>query len=567
MKLVDHNLPVLRAVMSAVREKKQLPEILSPILESSCTLTGASRGSFVIVDHDERVLRITATYGDGWTDEIRGRTLTVGEGLTGRCARDGQPVLCNDVSHELGYVSFFEHVCSELVVPVFIDGSVWGVVNLDVHNTHAFTEDHLTLMLILAEIAAFAIQQRVETEQHERLQAQLSQTEKLVSLGKIIAGIAHEINNPLTSIVGHAQLLLLGRGGKEDEESLNIILTQSERAASLVHGLLAFARKEASKKQIIGINEIIREVVNLSDPQAKLSDIKFVCDLAPISYPVVANFREIQQVLLNILGNAQDAISRLRKTGGEIHITSARHEDLIHISIQDNGSGIPPEILKQIFDPFFTTKGVGKGTGLGLSIAHSIIAQHGGTLSAESSQGNGATFVIKLPMAGAIIEPQQSRVTELLRKEIANTQIHAKPLDSMPVILASPATERPHVLVVDDEPHIVSWLTEFLTLLEFDVSTACNGNEALEKVRSHLYQVVVSDLRMPGLDGLEFYASAKTSDLGYSKRFVFITGDLARQETRDFLQKTQCPFLEKPFTLKAVQEAINKVLAAHEKKG
>ncbi len=520
----------IREVLTDIRQRKRVEEILEMVLSYCSDLAKAVHGSIVTVDHNSRKLIITSVRGEDWTLEKQMCQLTLGEGLTGHVALTGKPYLCTDTSVDPNYFSLFENVRSELVVPIIVEEKVWGLINLDGTDANAFNDSTLATIALLAELAAFAIKLRIDLTEQERLQRHLIQSEKLASLGETIAGIAHEINNPLTSILTNAQLLALRRGGPADETSINTILVEAKRTADLVKNLLAFSRKESKKREVIGINELIKQAVNLKRYQLRVNNIQLISEPCETSFPVLVTAQQMQQVLLNLLNNAEQAIAKTDRQG-IIRVEGGRRGDKVFITVTDNGGGIPPHILPFIFDPFFTTKNLGEGTGLGLSIAHTLIENHGGTISAKSEPGN-TVFTIELPLARSPKVPTTSKETQPLT---VIPHHHSKILG--------------RVLVVDDETAIVDAICEFLDLQNIKADKANDGQEALVLLGKNRYDAIISDIRMPGIDGPQLYERATAANPQYRSRFLFMSGDLVRDTTQSFVTSLNCACLAKPFPL------------------
>jgi CheY-like chemotaxis protein len=211
-----------------------------------------------------------------------------------------------------------------------------------------------------------------------------------------------------------------------------------------------------------------------------------------------------------------------------------RKGERVIITVTDNGSGIPSHVLPNIFDPFFTTKKLGEGTGLGLSIAHTLIENHGGSIYARSSPGN-TVFTIELPLADAAELSMDTRQTQPLPRPPARQDI-----------------KQGRILVVDDETSIVDAISDFLDLQNIDVDKANDGNEALELIQKNRYDAIVSDIRMPGMDGQALYEKAAEIDPEYRRRFLFMSGDLVRDKTQSFVATVDCPCLLKPFPLQVL---------------
>jgi signal transduction histidine kinase len=527
----------IREVLTAIRQRKRVEEILEMVLSYSSDLGSAAHGSIVTIDHNAQKLIITSVRGDDWTLEKQMCQLGLGEGLTGHVALTGKPYLCSDTRVDPNYFPLFDNVRCELIVPIIVEERVWGLINLDGLTPDAFDDSTLSTVALLAELAAFAIKLRLDLTEQERLQRHLIQSEKLASLGETIAGIAHEINNPLTSILSNAQLLALRRGGPADEASINSIVLEAKRTADLVKNLLAFSRKESKKREVIGVNELIKQAVNLKRYQLRVNNIQLISEPCEISYPVLVTAQQMQQVLLNLLNNAEQAIAKTEHPG-IIRVEGGRRGDTVFITVTDNGNGIPAHVLPFIFDPFFTTKNLGEGTGLGLSIAHTLIENHGGTISAKSEPGN-TVFTIELPMARSPKMPAESKETQ--------------PLPTPPT---KKMKRLGRVLVVDDETAIVDAICEFLDLQNVTTDKANDGEEALKLLNVNRYDAIISDIRMPGVDGPQLYERAVAMDSEYANRFLFMSGDLVRDSTQGFVSSLNCPCLAKPFALQVLYQNL-----------
>jgi signal transduction histidine kinase/CheY-like chemotaxis protein len=520
----------VREVLTAIRQRKQVEEILEMALGHAADLGNAAHGSIVRVDHNSRKLIITSIRGEDWTLEKQMCQLNLGEGLTGHVALTGRPYLCPDTRFDPNYYPLFSNVRCELIVPIIVEDKVWGLINLDGLVPDAFDDSTLTTVALFTELAAFAIKLRIDLTEQERLQRHLIQSEKLASLGETIAGIAHEINNPLTSILTNAQLLALRRGGPADDASINAIVQESKRTADLVKNLLAFSRKDSKKREVVGVNELVKQAVNLKSYQLKVNNIRLISEPAEVSYPVLVTPQQMQQALLNLLNNAEQALAKMDRPG-EIKIEVGRNGERAIITVSDNGPGIPAHVMPFIFDPFFTTKTLGEGTGLGLSIAHTLIENHGGTISARSEPGE-TVFTIELPI---VRMPQPA-------PNVRETAPLPKP--------APRETQRlGRVLVVDDEVAIVDAIAEFLDLQNISADKANDGNEALKLLGRNRYDAIISDIRMPGLDGPQLYERASAMQPAYRERFLFMSGDLVRENTQTFVASQTCACLSKPFPL------------------
>jgi PAS domain S-box-containing protein len=367
------------------------------------------------------------------------------------------------------------------------------------------------------------------------MEQQLQQSEKLSTIGTMISGVAHELNNPLTSIIGNAQLLLRRDIPDEIREKLNTIFRESKRSAGIVNGLLAFAREHKPERKLTDINDVIRESLKLRDYDMKVSNIEVKLSLADDLPETMSDPFQLQQVFINLINNARDALAD--RQAGALVIRTDRKGDAVLIEFEDNGPGIAGELVNKIFDPFFTTKEVGKGTGLGLSMAYGIMKEHDGSISAESGPGRGAKFVVTLPITKGA-EP----VIEEIKAGVK-----------------TPPGSRA-VLVVEDEASLRDLLVDALSEGGFLVEAASTGEEAIQLVERRNFDAVISDIKMPGIGGKELYLYIQKHHPEIAEKIVFITGDVLSRDTQSFLQITNSRFIEKPFSPDALVVLLNDML-------
>ncbi len=386
------------------------------------------------------------------------------------------------------------------------------------------------------------ITERMQAEEERReLERRAHLAARLASVGEMASGIAHEINNPLTGVMGYAQLLLARKDVPEDmRAALEVINESAQRVASILRRLLTFARQYRPERRLVNINEVIEAVLRLRAYHLETSNITVTTRLAPNLPATVADPGQLQQVFLNIIINAETAVKRVPRKGRLVVKTEAL-DSVIRISFKDNGPGIAPEHLERIFEPFFTTAEVGAGTGLGLSICHGIITEHKGRIWAESQPGKGATFFIELPVETALaaeekVTPAKARARLRLGKA--------------------------RILVVDDEAVVRDFVSEVLRAEGCDVDTAGGAEEALEKVRSGRYQLLLLDIKMPGTSGVELYRRLRRLVPSLTKRTLFITGDVMGESTREFLTRTGAPYLVKPFDASKLVTEVSKALSS-----
>src|SRR5262245_2057175 len=357
---------------------------------------------------------------------------------------------------------------------------------------------------------------------------QLLQAEKMAALGQTVSGVAHELNNPLATIISWAERLSQRNLDEPVRRGLETILSESERAARIVRNLLTFARKRQTTRAMVDVNQVVRETLALRAYEQRVTNITVIDALAAGLPQVFADGHQVQQVLLNLMINAEQAMLAANGRGTIVVRTwhDAQQESVI-LEINDDGPGIPEELQPKIFDPFFTTKEVGKGTGLGLTVAYAIVQEHGGRLRLESRPNAGASFYVELPISGGKLGPQAPAL-----------------LDAAPEAVVGAS-----ILVVEDEAKLASAVVDALADAGYLVQHAPNGEEALSRVDTEAFDLVICDLKMPKLDGRSFYRRLAAAAPGLSKRVIFVTGDLADAEAEEFLQESGCRWLAKPFRL------------------
>lgn len=383
------------------------------------------------------------------------------------------------------------------------------------------------------------ISAQVEAKEKEKLlQQELNLTSRLASIGEVAAGITHEINNPLTSVIAFAQMLSQKELAEDIREGIDVINDGAGRIAGIVDKLLAFARKHKPDKEYLDINSVIRSVVDLRAFELRNNNVELIMNLAPDLHRTMANTGEIQQIIMNIIINAEQAIAGVNCKSGRIFIETENAPEGIKITITDNGPGIPEKIIGKLFDPFFTTRDKQGGTGLGLSISYGIVKEHGGRISANSTPGRGASFVIELP----VTEEEIPREPERHQEENTVT---------VPIS---------RILVVDDEVHICKALDTLLSHEGHMVETIRVAEKALQRLQSSEYDLILLDIKMPGMDGIEFYHRMSGIKPSMKDRVICITGDIISQKNKEFLEDTGIPFVTKPFGIEEVIETVSEVL-------
>ncbi len=388
-------------------------------------------------------------------------------------------------------------------------------------------------MVIIRDIT----ERKKASDERRELEKRVQLSDRLASIGEMASGIAHEINNPLTSVVGFSELLLEKDLPDDIREGVGIIYDGSQRVVDIVKGRLTFAHQHKSVRNRTDFNEIIKSTLTLRRYSLETGNIKVNTSLdAELPWTVV-DAGQLQQVFMNIIVNAETEMKKAHGRG-KLTIKTEQAGNNIRISFADDGPGIAKENIGKVFDPFFTTKEVGEGTGLGLSLSYGIIREHKGRIYAESEAGEGATFIIELPI--------------LAEEEEKIAQVEAVEEDGKP--------HGGRILVVDDEPAILTFLKKVLVGEGYDVVTAGSGKEALEKIRSEEYGLILSDIKMPGLSGVELYDEIGKTAPSLQKRIMFITGDVISADTKEFLKRARAPYVTKPFDIAGLKREVRRVL-------
>jgi PAS domain S-box-containing protein len=362
------------------------------------------------------------------------------------------------------------------------------------------------------------------------LRDQLVHTERLSAMGALVAGVAHEINNPLQTILGSAEVLLEEQTMSSGRPELELVRHEAGRAAQIVRNLLSFVRRTAPDRVVVDLNAIAAATVELRHYHLERSNIVLDVALHPEALPVFVNREEIQQIVLNLVLNAEQALES--RQGGRISIRTLALAHHRVLEVADDGPGISKELRGRIFEPFFTTKEVGEGTGLGLSISHGIAYAHGGSLELCTRPSAGACFRLTLPAHEAASAPPETATPD------------ARPDD------------RRSALVVDDELPIRRLLRRLLERRGFHVVEAESGEAAVALARERSFQLVLCDVRMPVMSGVEFYTQICALKPALRGRFVFMSGDAAQARSDGLTDDV--PILKKPFTSPDLDAVLEK---------
>ena len=410
------------------------------------------------------------------------------------------------------------------------DGSVFPVA------LYSRLFDYQGERAMVTNIVDLTEKKRTEAE-ISRQRAALHQSEKLSALGTLLADVAHELNNPLTVVAGQSQLLEATSDDPRVQERAERIRAAATRCARIVKTFLSMARQRPPAHRAVDAAAAVQAACELAAYALRTSDVVVEQDLPPGLPPCWADPDQLGQVLVNLVVNAQQALfDRPAPRTIRVSARPVAEEAALEITVEDNGPGIPEDLRERIFEPFFTTKPDGIGTGIGLAICRSIIISHGGRLDLGGSPLGGAAFTLRLP-----------------------TQSGAE--DAAPESVdAPPWSKALRILVIDDEPEIVTTLAEILVGDGHEVVTAASGTEALEILGSEQFDVVLSDIRMPELDGQALFDRLQSNTLQPPGRIGFVTGAGLGDGVVQFLNRTGAPWIEKPFTPEDIRSLVERIM-------
>lgn len=404
----------LKIVSDRLISITNLPDALNLILNTAVETIGADKASIMLRDSDADVYRIKASYGFQ-TDIVDNTEIRPGEGIVGLVLQSGEPIVINpnNLTDEIiSRINWSEMLESSVIVPInLISGEVRGTINIAKNKCdEPITEENLSLLLAMANQLSLAIQKielhndlmnKVEkladiVTELKQTQAELLQAEKLNSIGRMAGGVAHEINNPLQTILGRTELLMDVETDEVKKRDMESIIEHTNRIADIVSNLLSFSRQSNNTKFTnLDINDVILKTIGLLKPQMNMDLVRIKSCLSDDLPQVFGRAGQLQQIFTNMCLNAYQAMKD--RQHGFLTITSQLESNMIAIKFKDNGPGINLDIIEHLFEPFFTTKPEGEGTGLGLSISYGIAQAHGGVIDVDSPPGEGACFTVLLP--------------------------------------------------------------------------------------------------------------------------------------------------------------------------
>ncbi len=523
-------------------ESTSLDEALEACLEIVCQLADWPIGQAFVPDQDNETLVSRVLWcGDPALlamvrDATKAVRFTPGVGLPGRIWQSGEPHWIADIREDTNFPRLQAlgplGLRGAFGFPIRMRGGTAAVLEFLTKEERA--PDPGLLLLV-----------RSVGEQVGRL-VDRSQNERLSALGSLLAGVAHELNNPLSIVVGQAQLLQETAPDEKTAARGRMIHAAAERCAKIVRNFLALARRRPPERTLVNLNAIVESALEVLGYGLRSAGVEVELDLAPDVPGSWADGDQLQQMVTNLIVNAEQAMAACE---GPRRLRLATRFDAaarrLQLTVADSGPGVPAAIRSRIFEPFFTTKSVGVGTGVGLSLCHGIVGSHGGTVAIAEAPGGGALFKVTLPYVptgpGTAAAPMAHE--------------------------SAPAPAPRSILIVDDEAEIAQTLAEMLAEFGHRVEIAANGRAALERIDSGDYALVMSDLRMPELDGPALYRALQERDADWPNRMIFLTGDTLSAAAIDFLDKANRPCIEKPFNAADVRRVVAEALAAADSRG
>jgi len=528
----NRELNALNAMAVIATQSFDLDEILNLTLRQVISLLGAETGTIYLADSDQTTFRRRAGWGQRSGERVRLAEVQLPGGFGDLVTRSRTEVLTQEyVPHLPKAVADFiqsDGVGSWIWVLLWSKDQPMGLMGISSSKNRQYSSNDENLLVAIARQLATTIEKvrlYEETcrayEDLRRTQEQLLQSEKMSAVGQLIAGVAHELNNPLTAILGYAQLLESEGLNDRAADFVNKLFRQAQRTHRVVQNLLSFARQRKPQKEQVDLAKVIEETLALRDYDLKVNNIKLERQIEPKLPAVTADPHQLEQVFLNIINNAVDAMLESGQAGVlKVYLyADANH---VHAEFHDSGPGITEP--SRIFEPFYTTKGVGKGTGLGLSICYGIIQEHGGNIVARNRPEGGAIIEVRLPAA----------------KEIALEKVVTMPRREMAI--------SGRILLIENEEAVLEFERDVLAGAGAEVITATTVEQMKATVQSQVCDAVIMDGRMSGdLGPPELCRWLAENRPGLEKHLLFTFSSIAEADVRRFLQENNVPYLVKPF--------------------
>jgi two-component system NtrC family sensor kinase len=543
----NRELLVLNSIAQMLGQSLELDDVLGRVLRQVVDLFGTDTAAIYLVDESTGAVKRVANAGYRSSYAQHFPPVTIPANLLQHVRQVHATLLAPkslplpDVFRDIERAEGIQD--SHLVVLWSKDRIIGGLA-VSCRSNREFSAAELNLLAAVGNQIATAIDKSLlleETRQAyenlSRTQEQLLQSEKMAAVGQLISGVAHELNNPLTAILGYSQLLnssnhVSPRGADYVEK----LYKQAQRTHRIVQNLLSFARQHKPERLSVQPNQVVEDTLILREYDLKLNNVQVHRELDPDLPATPGDMHQLQQVFLNILNNAVDAILE-RSNSGEIWVRTAVDSNRLLVEFTDSGPGVKDP--HRVFDPFYTTKPVGKGTGLGLSICYGIIREHGGEIQVRNSPPRGATFSVWLPMLQAEAESPPETAT------------------------TGEAAASGRILLVDDEEAVLSLEQEILRGRFATVQAVRSGREAIELLEREPIDAVITDLKMPGeISGSEIFRWIERHRPELAARVVFTISNLQQEEVRELVEQSGCPTVQKPFQIEEFLRVVREVLAS-----
>ena len=549
MRRRNRELNALNAMAVVAAQSFDVDEILNLTLRQVVTLFGAESGSVYLSDTDAPTYRRRAAWGPRSRDKMRAAEVSFEEGFGDLIVRSRAEVVTAEyLPHLPPKVAEFLRSDSDrswIWVLFWGKDSPVGIMGLCSHQGYEYSSNDENLLVAISRQLATTIEKvrlYEETcrayEDLRKTQEQLLQSEKMSAVGQLIAGVAHELNNPLTAILGYAELLESEGLNNRAQDYVSKLFKQAQRTHRVVQNLLSFARQRKPQREEVDIRKVLDETLALRDYDLKINNIAVEREAPSQPTMVIADPHQIEQVFLNIINNAVDAILDTGRTG-KIKIRIYSQNGHVCTQFTDDGPGLKDP--KRIFDPFYTTKSVGKGTGLGLSICYGIVKEHGGDITANNASEGGAVIEVKLPVAVATqLEPEPAKAVARPRQSAISGR----------------------VLLVEEEEAVLEFERDVLAGAGASVVTARNGHEVKTRLQSETFDAVITNAKMPGeWNAKESYTWLKANCPGMARHilYTFSTG-VDQSDARTYLQENNVPYLVKPFEVGELIAQTRKLL-------
>ncbi|MCP4582091.1 MAG: response regulator [candidate division Zixibacteria bacterium] len=542
---LDAKLAALLELSTAIYSSLNYTDVLEKAVDLSRQIIGADGGSIFILDKKDNLLKPLITVDSTHADEISKVILKPGEGLTGKVAQTGVGLISNNSENDpraLQVPGTPEEPESIISAPLTWSGEVIGAITLRSDDGHDFTQEDLDILTIFARQTADAIENAKLYENLEQAykklsntQDQLIMTEKLRALGEMAGGVAHDFNNVLGTVLGRTQLLMKELENTKWIEYLEQIERVTLTGAQTVQKLQNFTRiSNHGQYENVDLNSVVKDAIEATKPRWKDDcqrqgiNIDLEYDNQELN-PILGNKEELLEAFSNLILNSVDALTK----GGKIKIGTNMESDNAVIRVNDNGIGMGDATLNKVFHPFFTTKG-SQGTGLGLAVVYGIISRHKGEIDITSKEGQGTTCCLRFPTAGL-----------------------AMPEIETPVEIAEEVMAR--ILVIDDDENILDVISDMLELLDHEVETASSGEEGVEKFKAGKFDLVITDLGMPGISGWDVTKICKS--LNPEVPVLMISG-WGNQIDDDMVKRSGLDgIMAKPFEIRKIKTMIQKMIS------